>query len=81
MWGRYLFKISIENHVVKWGKNIKRMKHDKRKMRVKCKADHCKWLDFSFKVEKGDESFVVKTMGLEHTCNRSYLKLLSKEVC
>ena len=69
---KQLFKMAVDNYAVKWGKDIKWVKHDKHRMRVKCKAEHCKWMLFASKIDEGDDSIAIKTMGPAHTCGRTF---------
>ena len=62
----------MDNYTVKWGKDIQWVKQDATRMRVKCKAENCQWMLFASKVEAGDDSLVMKTMGHEHTCGRTF---------
>lgn len=48
------------------------MKHDKGRMRVKCKTEHCKWMLSASKVEAGDASFAIRTMEPEHVCGGTF---------
>ena len=67
-----LFKMAVDNYAVKYGKDIKWVKHDKHRMRVKCKTEYCKWMLFASKIDEGDDSIAIKTMGPAHTCGRTF---------
>ncbi|XP_071906167.1 uncharacterized protein [Coffea arabica] len=64
--------MAVDNYAVKWGKDIKWVKHDKHRMRVKCKADHCKWILFASKIDEGDDSIAIKTIGPTYICGRTF---------
>ena len=66
-----LFKRAVELYSVKWGKEHSWEKNDKGRIRAKCKNRNCKWFICATK-EPDSNAFVIRTMGPEHRCGRTF---------
>ncbi|KAH7847184.1 hypothetical protein Vadar_022991 [Vaccinium darrowii] len=65
-----LFREAVKEHAIKWGKEIKFLKSDKRQARATCKSP-CPWTIYCSHVPN-DEVYRVKTFIDEHSCVRSF---------
>ncbi|KAF7120191.1 hypothetical protein RHSIM_Rhsim13G0125100 [Rhododendron simsii] len=65
-----VFKDAIKQYAIKNQKNVKIVKNDKKRVRVKCEAG-CPWVIYPRKV-LGEESYQVRTFKNKHKCGVSY---------
>ncbi|KAF7135905.1 hypothetical protein RHSIM_Rhsim08G0208800 [Rhododendron simsii] len=65
-----VFKDAIKQYAIKNQKNVKIVKNDKKRVKVKCEAG-CPWVIYATKV-LGEESYQVRTFKKKHKCGVSY---------
>ncbi|KAG5531079.1 hypothetical protein RHGRI_025890 [Rhododendron griersonianum] len=65
-----VFRDAVKEYAVKWGKEIKFLKSDRRQIRAKCK-DGCPW-DIYCAYVPNDSVYRVKTFKDVHSCVRSF---------
>ena len=66
-----VFKRAVEFYSVQWGKKHGWQNNDKNRIRAKCKKEKCNWFVYAAK-ELDCDAFVIRTMGPEHQCGRTF---------
>ena len=64
-------KEAIREYAIVQGRNVKLVKNDNKRIQAKCVGYmKCPFILFASKIDKDEQTFAIKTLSLDHECNR-----------